>query len=348
MKKAPPSFDFFFNDWLGGTSHMSAIEERAYLRLIIYQWQNGHIPTTDRQRMRVAMCSESEWIDAWETLRDKFIEIDAKKIINCETSGTVLVNQKCHQKREEAIPTYHERVTRAVNNGKKGGRPKGKPQSADGTRKPTNNPDRNPEETYIGSYIGSNIEPTIEPICKPTANPRLEEGRGKREALKASNSLEIESANTVCVLEESARACATQSEPPPPPPPPNQPSTHKRPRDSQEFFREDYLPESHRTPEVQSAWTAWLTYVLDRDGRLVPAAVDAWAMDTSRREPTVAAERLRESVSRLAPSGPYWTELTGSRAGPAPKVDPMDELRSKLEDAKQYFAQKSKEALNAS
>lgn len=344
MKKAPPSFDFFFNDWLGGTSHMSAIEERAYLRLIIYQWQNGHIPVTDRQRMRVAMCTEAEWIDAWETLREKFIEIDAKKIVNCDTSGTVLVNQKCHQKREEAIPIYHERVARAVKNGKKGGRPRAKSQSSDGTKKPTANPYRNPEETYIGSYMGSNIEPTIEPICKPTANPRLEEGRGK--SLDSSNSFENRT-RTVCVLEDSTHAGATQPEVEPSQPPPTAKSTHKRSRDSQEFFQEDYLPESHRTPEVQAAWHAWLTYVLDRDGRLVPAAVDAWAMDAARREPTVAAERLRESVSRLAPSGPYWTELTGSRAGPGPKDDPMDELRAKLEDAKQYLASKSKEALSA-
>lgn len=151
----------------------------------------------------------------------------------------------------------------------------------------------------------------------------------------------------VCVLEDSTHACATHSAPEPSPPPPTQSSTHKRSRDSQEFFRQEFFPESHRTPEVQAAWHAWLNYVLDRDGRLVPAAVDAWAMDAARREPTVAAERLRESVSRLAPSGPYWTELTGSRAGPGPKVDPMDELREKLEAAKKHFAEKSKEALNA-
>lgn len=148
-----------------------------------------------------------------------------------------------------------------------------------------------------------------------------------------------------CVLEDSTRE--TPQAPEPPDATPTATSTHRRARESQEFFKEDYLPESHRTPDVQSAWHSWLTYVLDRDGRLVPAAVDAWAMDAARREPSVAAERLRESVSRLAPSGPYWTELTGSRAGPTPKVDPMDELRAKLEDAKQYLASKSKEALSA-
>lgn len=130
----------------------------------------------------------------------------------------------------------------------------------------------------------------------------------------------------LCVLEDSTREDPQAPEPPEATQPPT--STHRRSRESQEFFKEDYLPESHRTPEVQAAWRLWLTYVLDRDGRLVGASVDAWAMDAARRDPATAAERLRESVSRLSRGGPFWTESTGSRAGPAPVRDVIAELEA--------------------
>lgn len=222
---------------------------------------------------------------------------------------------------------------------------KGVNSNQEGGHQNSGKPPRSPKKGSAKPSPGPSVPPSPGPSAPPSVSPSEAPGAGPRARRSLPNLITKPNDIPLCVLEDSTRE--TPQAPEPPDATPTATSTHRRARESQEFFQEDYLPESHRTPDVQSAWHSWLTYVLDRDGRLVPAAVDAWAMDAARREPSVAAERLRESVSRLAPSGPYWTELTGSRAGPTPKVDPMDELRAKLEDAKQYLASKSKEALSA-
>lgn len=128
MAKAPPSFDFYYTNWLEGTDILSDRAYRCYLRLLIYQWTNGHIPETGAQRRRLcSIGSEEDWQVVWNEIGPKFTPIAAGDI--CDFVGStpetqVLVNARMHELRETKLPGYlHQKeVNRA--NGRKGGRPK--------------------------------------------------------------------------------------------------------------------------------------------------------------------------------------------------------------------------------
>ena len=118
MAKAPHSFDFYYNDWLGGTRHLDLVERACYLELLIYQWQNGYIPREPLQRMNVCgVIDIGTWERIWRHIEDKF------ECIGIDENTPHLANMKMHELREHSI----ERWKKYIENGKKGGRPKSKP-----------------------------------------------------------------------------------------------------------------------------------------------------------------------------------------------------------------------------
>lgn len=54
-----PAFQFYADDFIGGTVDMSAEEVGAYIRLLCYQWGRGAIPETPEAAARVAGCIPS-------------------------------------------------------------------------------------------------------------------------------------------------------------------------------------------------------------------------------------------------------------------------------------------------
>lgn len=113
MPKAPPQFNFFYNDWLGGTMHLSLEEQAAYLRLLIYQWQHGFIPLTERNRMGCCNVIDiGKWQHIWQNIRDKFepFELDETTV--------AMRNTRMHEDRDHAISVWEKRRYAAAKGGK--------------------------------------------------------------------------------------------------------------------------------------------------------------------------------------------------------------------------------------
>ena len=49
-----PAFQFYVQDFLTGTMHLSAEEVGAYMLLLCHQWDKGALPATDRELLRIA------------------------------------------------------------------------------------------------------------------------------------------------------------------------------------------------------------------------------------------------------------------------------------------------------
>ena len=50
----PPSFDFFPDDFIAGTYHLTPEAVGIYVRLLCFQWNNGSIPSDENELARIA------------------------------------------------------------------------------------------------------------------------------------------------------------------------------------------------------------------------------------------------------------------------------------------------------
>ena len=98
MAKAPPSTDFFWNDFISGTAHMTPGEVGCYLRLLAYQWSNGAIPRCPKRLSRICICSREEFDSHWPAIAEKFVTADE--------SGDSLVNERMAEDRAMAIDKW--------------------------------------------------------------------------------------------------------------------------------------------------------------------------------------------------------------------------------------------------
>lgn len=129
MAKAPPSFDFYLNDWHGGTIHLSHVARACYLDLLIYQWQNGSIPNHNEKRRHICRVDDAaEWRDVWDALADKFVALDdeCRPLDEDEKPGGFenYGNARMAHDRIKQIRRWKRNKT----NGKRGGRPRKTPQ----------------------------------------------------------------------------------------------------------------------------------------------------------------------------------------------------------------------------
>ena len=175
MAKAPPSFDFYLNDWHGGTKHLPMFDRACYFELLLYQWQNGHIPEDPQVRQHLCGCSDDIWRAVWNRIKDKF---SPKELPD---GKTVLVNPRMDIDRDEAIASWKPKkdVSEARRRaGRKGGIQSGRSRRGDLT--PLNK----------GRNGGSKTE------AKTKQNEaKWEGGRGKGEGLKSKDngvSIEVE------------------------------------------------------------------------------------------------------------------------------------------------------------
>ena len=102
MPKAPPSIDWYYNDWVGGTSHLSNVEYACYHKLLMFQWQNGHIPADPAVRAVLCDVEPEAWEAVWKHIQDKFASKESAEI-------AVLVNPRMDADRDEAIASWKPR-----------------------------------------------------------------------------------------------------------------------------------------------------------------------------------------------------------------------------------------------
>lgn len=105
-------------DWLKGTRGMRAEVRGVYLNLLLYQWDNGFIPSD----MDELCLIDPELPKVWVKLKDKFVEIEPGKLQN---------------KKNEEVREFWAKQKK---NGKKGGRPK--------VNNPEANPNNNPKHNH--------------------------------------------------------------------------------------------------------------------------------------------------------------------------------------------------------
>lgn len=102
-------------DWLKGTRGMKAEVRGVYINLLLFQWDNGYIPSD----METLSLIDPEVGKVWVFLKDKFFEFEPGKLKNL--------------KNDEVKDFWKKQAS----NGSKGGRPK--------KENPNHNPEPNPK-----------------------------------------------------------------------------------------------------------------------------------------------------------------------------------------------------------
>lgn len=117
-----PVFPLYYNDLLGSCRAFTDEELGAYLRLLIYQWDNFGLPLGFDRLNLIAPTAEKNW----RTIGPKFVEIDGQ-----------LFNERLEEIRAER-QKFSEKQS---GNGKLGGRPKTQKEPKENPdTKPNNNP----------------------------------------------------------------------------------------------------------------------------------------------------------------------------------------------------------------
>lgn len=78
MSKSP-AFQFYSSDFLVDTLGWSIEELGIYIRLLLYQWSNGSIPTDKKMLARIAGCSYKKFNDNSKNVLTKFLPCEGQK-----------------------------------------------------------------------------------------------------------------------------------------------------------------------------------------------------------------------------------------------------------------------------
>lgn len=73
-----PAFLFYSNDWLQGTAKLFPAEKGVYADLLAHHHQDGFLPTNLKRLAKMVGLSDSEFLEIWEGIKQKFYEEDGK------------------------------------------------------------------------------------------------------------------------------------------------------------------------------------------------------------------------------------------------------------------------------
>lgn len=130
-------FPFFYKDFISATIGWEDDEVGAYLRLLLYQWDNVYIPTEKGRLFRIAHSLQKNW----DIVMPKFTEI------TLENGAKVYQNARLEEIREER----KNFINSQTNNGRKGGRPEGKKTQTKPKRNPISYSNR--DSIVINTYF---------------------------------------------------------------------------------------------------------------------------------------------------------------------------------------------------
>lgn len=150
--KVSPAFQFYWSDFINGTSAMTPEEVGGYIRLLCYQWDNGYIPDDDKAISAITRCQS----EAIASIRVKFGLCPDGFLRNGRLESVRHAQMQFRAKQAE--------------NGKKGGkRTQNKPKPIPKTKPPLL-----PDEPQRG---GQN-----QALCTPTSSSKEEEGSRRESA----------------------------------------------------------------------------------------------------------------------------------------------------------------------
>lgn len=120
-----PAFPLYAQDFLIGTMHLEFSDIGRYIKLLAYQWDNGHIP-----KKRLGLLVGLEWVNFGFDLAQKFVDF-----------GDFIYNERLEIEREKRRKFKEKQAT----NGSLGGRPKKEsplPVRGSDNKKPKGNPNK--------------------------------------------------------------------------------------------------------------------------------------------------------------------------------------------------------------
>ena len=111
--RVPRSLTWYPDDWWGGTLTMSHVEKSCYFDLLMYQWQNGHMPVTDEERMQLMKLPECSYKVVWARLLKKMSVVYGADVLdwNGDPEQRIIVQKRMHRDRNKALITYWKRLT---------------------------------------------------------------------------------------------------------------------------------------------------------------------------------------------------------------------------------------------
>lgn len=163
-RKRPPSFDFYPDDFVGGTLGMHPTARGIYITLLCHQWSHGSIPnpTNIRQFVQITGAMPDELSEHLPEVLEKFEQDDLGRMVNMR-----LLRE--YDRKMRVLETWQK-------NGKRGGRPRVNQADDPGDNQRVNqadNPLGNPKKTKRGSRKkeeGSNQKKNVSSF-DPTALP---------------------------------------------------------------------------------------------------------------------------------------------------------------------------------
>ena len=113
----PPAFQFYPDDFIGGTVALTTVDVGAYMRLLCYQWGNGKIPIEKSAVDRVAGCPVSDEVMAkFPNRRNKRLESERKKQADYREKQRQNGLASGRARRSTTVqPPFNHRPTKLVN-----------------------------------------------------------------------------------------------------------------------------------------------------------------------------------------------------------------------------------------
>ncbi len=108
-----PFFPFYVSDFDGDTRHMSVESIGIYIRLLIYQWQNGKVPGSEPMMIRIAGCGHDQFMECWNNEIGSCFES-----FNDGNAGPAYRNKRLEIERSKAMQITEQRRQAGINSGK--------------------------------------------------------------------------------------------------------------------------------------------------------------------------------------------------------------------------------------